>query len=283
MSVRLRPDVREFLLNHPEGARGLLERLVDQEREGRPADRTRIKSLEKEVALLQEQLAAIQSGGASAGEQLSDNSASRAAGPLDLYAMSFRENFRKHVQARSVARQLGLKRVEQLEALGVGYCGTRGIARDDAERKELKKLGLIQATGRERLAGCLTVPFFTTTGKLSGFWGCGLKTSKEQLAGADQGLLATGPLGEELVLVDGVVEALAAFGAGITSVQAVDLLTPGWLHALRQAGVRKVWLALSLAEQSKKMASELAQLDVDCWLVEVPAERILRRVNLFAR
>lgn len=274
LTVRLRPDVREFLLDHPEGARGLIERLVEQEREGRPADRTSIKALEKQVALLQDQLA-TQSDGASAGqkEQLSDNSSFTASGPLDPYATRFRENFRKHFQAKSLARQLGLKREEQLEALGVGYCGTRGTAREDAERREFKKLGLLKANGRERLAGCLTVPFFTGTGKLSGFWGCNLKSRAEQLAGAAQGLLRTGPLGEELVLVDGVVEALAAFGAGNSGVQAVELLTPGWLPELRRAGVRKVWLALSLAEQSKKMASELTRLGVDCWLVEVPADR----------
>ena len=117
------------------------------------------------------------------------------------------------------------------------------------------------------------VPFFASTGTLSGFWGCALKTLEESCTGTAQGLLATGPLGEELVLVDGVVEALAAFAAGISGVQAAELLTPGWLPALRQAGVRKVWLALSLPEPTKRMAAELARLGMECWLVEVPENR----------
>ena len=267
MTVRLRPDVREFLLNHSEGARGLIERLVDQERQGQ-AD-PRVQSLERQLALLQDQLAASPR----TKEQVSDNSSEDAVSPIDGYATRFRENLRKHFQAKSLARRLGLKRAEQLEALGAGYCGTRGTARNDAERRELKELGFLKANGRERLAGCLTVPFFTATGKLSGFWGCDLKNSTEQCAGAAQGLLRTGPLGEELVLVGGVVEALAAFGAGITNVQAVGLLAPGWFPTLYQAGVRKVWLALSPAEQTQKIASELARSGIDCWLVEVPDDR----------
>ena len=271
LTVRLRPNVRDFLLGHAEGARGLIERLVDQERHARPADRARIKDLEKQVALLQEQLASGDAAGRKG--QLSDESSGAVVAPLDRYATRFRENFRKHFQAKSLARQLGLKKEEQMDALGLGYCGARGVARDAAELKELKKWEMVERNGRERLAGCLTVPFFASTGALSGFWGCALKTLVERCTGTGQGLLATGPLGEELVLVDGVVEAMAAFAAGINGVQAAELLTPSWLPALRQAGVRKVWLALSLPEQTKRMAAELTRLGMECWLVEVPENR----------
>lgn len=269
LTVRLRADIREFLLGHAEGARGLIERLVEQERRGTG----RIQSLEKRLAELQEQLTAAQGFEvlASREEQLSDKRTLPAPGPLETIAARFRENFRKHYRARSLARQLGLKKEDQLEALGVGYCGTRGAARDTAEQKEFKKLGLVERNGRESLAGCLTLPFFGTTGALSGLWGCHLTTRAERCVGA--GLLATGPLGEELVLVDGVVEALAAFGAGISGAQAMELLTPGWFPSLRQAGVRKVWLALAVPEQMHRMAAELARAGIDCWLVEVPEDR----------
>lgn len=272
LTVRLRPDVREFLLEHAEGARGLIERLVDRERQAGPADRTRIKDLEKQVAVLQDELITLQSSASRKG-QLSDDSPGAVASPLDRYAARFRDNFSKHFQARSLAHQLGVKKEEHKKALGLGYCGTRGVARDAIEQKELKKLDMLDRNGRERLAGCLTVPFFASTGTLSGFWGCALKTLVEHRTGTGQGLLATGPLGEELVLVDGVVEALAAFAAGISSVQAAELLTPSWLATLRQAGVRKVWLALSLPEQTKGMAAELARLGMECWLVEVAEDR----------
>ena len=264
LTVRLRADIRDFLLGHAEGARGLIERLVEQERQGTG----RIQSLEKRLAELQEQLTAAQSVEVpvSREEQLSDKREFPAPGPLENIAARFRENFRKHYRARSLARQLGLKKEEQLEALGVGYCGTRGAARDAAEQKEFKKLGL------ESLAGCLTLPFFSATGKLSGLWSCHLKTLAERCVGTGQGLLATGPLGEELVLVDGVMEALAAFGAGIGA-QAMELLTPGWFPSLRQAGVRKVWLALAVPEQMQRMAGDLARAGMDCWLVEVPEDR----------
>jgi len=271
LTVRLRADIRDFLLGHAEGARGLIERLVEQERQGTG----RIQSLEKRLAELQEQLTAAQSVEVldSREEQLSDNRVVPPPGPLEGIAARFRENFRNHSKARSLARQLGLKKDDQLKALGVGYCGTRGAARDAAEQKEFKKLGLVERNGRESLAGCLTLPFFATTGALSGLWGCHLKTRAERRVGMGQGLLATGPLGEELVLVDGVVEALAAFGSGISGVQAMELLTPGWFPSLRQAGVRKVWLALAVPEQMQRMAAELARAGIDCWLVEVPEDR----------
>lgn len=162
--MRLRPDVREYLLDHAEGARGLIERLVDQERRGS----SRIRSLEKQLALLQEQLAAMESGGSpSRNKQLSDN---RPVSKLDELSGRFRENFRKHLQARSLARRMGLKGDEQFEALQIGYCGARGAARE-SERQEFKKLGLLEPNGKERLAGCLTVPFYSPVGQGGGILG----------------------------------------------------------------------------------------------------------------
>ena len=34
-----------------------------------------------------------------------------------------------------------------------------------------------------------------------------------------------------------------------------------------------MWLALSLPEQTKRMAAELTRLGMECWLVEVPENR----------
>ena len=137
------------------------------------------------------------------------------------------------------------------------------------QRKALSKLRFLDPIGRERLAGCLTVPIFSASGKLSGFWGCALRNLAEQSIG--QGFLATGPWGEELLLVDSVVEALAAFGANRGSVQAMELLSLDWLAEFRRAGVRKVWLALSQPEPA--LLRELARLGLDVWLVKVPEDR----------
>ncbi len=261
LSVRLRSDVRDFLLSHAEGARGLIERLVDEERQGA----SRIRSLERQLALLQDQLITAEEN-AALPRQRSDSS---QPSKLEELAGRMREGFRKHFQARSLARRLGLQGDKHFDTLGIGYCGARGVARGDFERKELSKLGLLAPNGREILAGCLTVPFFTTAGTLAGFWGCALNRSIERRTG--HGLLATDPLGEELVLVDGVVEALAAFGSGVTNVQAMELLTPGWFPSLRQAGVRKIWLAVSQPDPS--MTGELFRLGFDLWEVAVPEDR----------
>lgn len=287
LTVRLRPDVREFLLDHAEGARGLIERLVDQERSGGRHRRQgeqlvqarRIQDLEKQLAALQAQLTVPRKSPDSAEtEQLSDTrerAVEKTENRLENYAVRFREALRKNHRARILAGRLGVKSPEQLEVLRVGYCGTRGVARDAREQRELTKLGLTEPNGRERLAGCLTVPLFTASGKLSGFWGMPLKGAGavERVTEKGQGLLSTGPLGDELVLVDGVVEALAAFGAGTTGVQAIDLLTEAWFPTLVQKGVRKVWLALFASESARRLADELVRLGLECWWVEMPEDQ----------
>jgi hypothetical protein len=266
--VRLRPDVRDFLLNHSEGARGVIERLVDQERRGDQVDE-RVRTLENQLMQLQAQLAAVKSADAvSESVQLSDKSPDNR---LENYAARFREGFKKSNPARILARRLGLKSVDQMEALQVGYCGSRGTARDGVEQKELKKLGLTSKEGREILSGSLTIPLFGPTGKLTGFWGYRLKPGQgapERKTG--KGLLPTGPLEAELVLVESVLEALAACGGGTTGVQAVELLTEGWLSVLAQRGISKAWLALDRTESSERLARELIRLGVECFWVKVP-------------
>ena len=269
LTVRLRPDVRDFLLNHSEGARGVIERLVDQEKQGHHQVDDRVRTLESQLAKLQAQLAAAQIVGATAQPtQVSDNSQSNR---LENYAARFREGYKKTIPARSLARRLGQISAGEVEALQVGYCGSRGAARDGVEQKELQKLGLANKDRREILSGSLTIPLFGPTGELTGFWGYRLKPGQgapERKTGS--GLLPTGPLGAELVLVESVVEALAAYGGGTTGVQAMELLTEGWLPTLAQKRVGKVWLALSRTESSERVARELMRLGVECFWVKVP-------------
>ena len=51
----------------------------------------------------------------------------------------------------------------------------------------------------------------------------------------------------------------------------MELLTPGWFPSLRQAGVRKIWLAVSQPDPS--MTGELFRLGFDLWEVAVPEDR----------
>lgn len=156
LSVRLRADVREFLLGHDEGARGLIERLVDQERAGRgkrPRESpqredawARVRELEKQLEVVQAQLAPKLDPVPSPAKQPSSDKSSGSR--LDNYAARFREGFQKNYRAGIVARRLGVKSQPQMEALQLGYCGTRGVARDALEQRELKKLGLTELNGR---------------------------------------------------------------------------------------------------------------------------------------
>lgn len=309
LSIRLETDVRDFLLGHEEGARGVIERLVRQEMErgsSRKSARStekmtvdeiqrRSKRLEKQVAALDAALA--QNEGTvktqrttSPVEQLSDKSRSevtlRSPGPLDVWAARFTEALRKTRKADALLTHLGLTGSDgrwAIQQLRLGYCSPQAW-RADAERAELQRHGMIAPNGRDRLAGCLTVPYFELMGGIGGFFGARLskKAGEHVVTGRGSGLLLTGSIQPELVLVDGVLDALACFGAGLTSVQALDLLTPGWFPEFVKRGVSAVTLALGDLSRAEAAAAELRRLGIQCFWAPMPADAEERQLVVFS-
>lgn len=294
LSVRLETGVRDFLLNHQEGARGVIERLVRQEMErgaSRKTTRSTVKMsveelqrnanrLEKKVAALDAALEHHEGMVRTSVEQLSDNSrpetALRSPGPLDVWTARFTEALGKTRKANALLTHLGLTGSDgrwAVQQLRLGYCSPQAW-RTDADRVELQRLGMVGPDGRDRLAGCLTVPYFEPMGGTSGFFGARLskKAGEHVVTGRGNGLLLTGPIQSELVLVDGVLDALACFGTGLNSVQALDLLTPGWFPVFVKRGVTAVTLALGDPGRAEVAAGELTRLGVQCFWAPMPAD-----------
>lgn len=289
MSIRIAAEVREYLLSHQDGARAVIERLVQEEMRPtrRPSKRSgesdplahRVAELE---AQLQEARTQLNQPGKSAapakpllsykrrGKQLS------APGLMELWATRFTEALAGTRKAYPLLLSLGLDGLAgrwAMRQLGLGYCSPHAF-RSDADRMELRKLGLIGADERVRLAGCLTVPFVSPIGSIIGFSGIRIegKGEAQLVAGAGSGLLLTGDVERELVIVDGVLEAIACFGSGLRSVQALDLLTPGWFGTLSQLGVESFRFLLADPGRARSVVRDLQRSGKETTVTAAPAD-----------
>lgn len=279
LSIRLNPEIRDYLLQHEDGARGVIERLVGEE--------MRAGSSSKQLALAE---AKRRSEGPKASElQVSDKSkgiekAVAAPSVLEIWAARFTHTLARSRKIHELLRPVGLDGTNgrwAAQKLRLGYC-SRMTSRTEADKKELKKLGMLGPDGRDCLAGCLTVPYCRSNEQLVGFCGVRIRPGKKErevITGVGSGLLLTG-LDEDLVLVDGVREALTCFGVGVGAVQALDLLTPGWFPEFWSAGVRTVKLAVSDPERAERAAFELTRLGMECFWAPVDTD-VESRVLMF--
>jgi hypothetical protein len=206
----------------------------------------------------------------------SDGRGSAVPGPLEIWSARFGDALGKTRTANHLLARLGLLGPGgrwTLQQLRLGYCDSQAF-RSGQDKAELKKLGLLGPDGRHRLAGCVTVPYLSPTGAVAGFFGARVKGRGEAqlVTGTGSGLLLTGELEREVVLVDGVLEALTCFGAGLQSLQALDLLTPGWFPVLVQRGVEVVKLLVGDPERARQAARELRRLGLKCVTANVPRD-----------
>lgn len=289
MSIRIAAEVREFLLAHQDGARAVIERLVQEEMRPsrRPSKRNadsdrwaqRVAELEAQLQETRSQLAQAGKSAESGKRLLSYKRRGKqlsGPGPMDLWGTRFAEALEGTRKAVPLLLRLGLDGLAgrwAIRQLGLGYCSPHAF-RSEADRTELKKLGLIGTDERIRLAGCLTVPFVSPVGSVSGFVGIRIEGRGETqlVAGAGSGLLLTGAVEREVVIVDGVLEALAAYGAGLRSVQALDLLTPGWFPTLAQQGVETFRFLLADPGRARAVVRELHRLGKETSIATVPAD-----------
>lgn len=275
LSVRLDPATRDYLISHKDGARTVIERLVQQEIVAKAASLERSKKATKTA-----------NPPVSLSDSRSDDSCPTSVmslklpGALEFWAVRFSESLGKNKRLQQLLMGLGLfdqKGRWAIRQLRLGYCSARSQLLEK-ERRELKKLGMIGPDGREVLADCLTVPYLNPMGEVAGFYGIPLKEHQEDLCtGLGSGFLSTGPMRSPLLLVDGVREALACFGAGVASVQALDLLTPGWFPEFQKRGVAII-LAVSERARAESTARELRRLGVSCRWLQAPEEELDRQM-----
>jgi len=202
-------------------------------------------------------------------------------GPTDLLsrvAGIYHQAFLLSEKARDYAAARGLTKPDLLSALPVGYAdgSLLDTASEGSETWEaLRALGVITATGRELLSGCLVVPLRDLSGTVVSLYGRRVEVAVETGGGPDRprhfylpgprrGLVNASCLAttDELILTESVIDALSFLEAGIPN--AVPLYgTSGWTPdhdaLLERHCIRSVLLALDADEAGRKAAEALSR------------------------
>ena len=139
----------------------------------------------------------------------------------------------------------------------------------DELRARLTSLGLIRETGREHLAGRLVVPFLDESSQVVGLYGrrattdATVESKHLYLPGPHRGVLNVDQLGEEVILCEAALDALAFLSHGFTSVTSsfgCEGFTDEMLEAFRRRGVQRVVIAYDHDEAGDHAAAKLAEL-----------------------
>ena len=203
-------------------------------------------------------------------------------GPTDLLsrvAGVYHQSFLLSEKARDYAAARGLTKPDLLSALPIGYAdgSLLDTAPEGSETWEaLRALGVVTATGRELLSGCLVVPLRDLSGTVVSLYGRRVEVPVEMsaeppdrprhfyLPGPRRGLVNASCLAttDELILTESVIDALSFLEAGIPN--AVPLYgTSGWTPdhdaLLERHRVRSVLLALDADEAGRKAAEALSR------------------------
>ncbi len=199
-------------------------------------------------------------------------------GPTDLLSRVvgvYHQAFLLSEKARDYAAARGLTKPDLLAALPMGYADGSLLetAPEGSETWEtLRALGVVTATGRELLSGCLVVPLRDLSGTVVSLYGRRVEMSAEPadrprhfyLPGPRRGLVNAPCLAttDELILTESVIDALSFLEAGIPN--AVPLYgTSGWTPdhdaLLERHRVRSVLLALDADEAGRKAAEALSR------------------------
>ena len=204
-------------------------------------------------------------------------------GPTDLLsrvAGIYHQAFLLSEKARDYAAARGLTKPDLLSALPIGYAdgSLLDTAPEGSETWEaLRALGVVTATGRELLSGCLVVPLRDLGGTVVSLYGRRVEVPVETgggalpdrprhfyLPGPRRGLVNASCLAttDELILTESVIDALSFLEAGLPN--AVPLYgTSGWTpdhdSLLERHRVRSVFLALDADEAGRRAAEALSR------------------------
>ena len=176
---------------------------------------------------------------------------------VELYATGLA----KSQEAVAYLAKRGISSSETMRAFRLGYvdgsCAKLAASRD--HQKALTELGVLNAKGTETLYGCVVVPLTDKDGRVTGFLGRRITPSDNPhraLATAKGGSssarlfhvqAAKGAANGELILVEGFLDALACYEAGIRNVMAIGGATnvdPNVVDLLATEQVKEVLLAL---------------------------------------
>ena len=175
-----------------------------------------------------------------------------------------------HDLSRGNLEKAGLLDWQVVTRLGIGFSeGSLSGVLSTEQRKELKKLGVLDSSGEEVLTGCLVIPLRDETSAITGFWGWDWNT-KTLVVG--QGFVNRAALAvwrEEILFTRDPREGLALLIIGVENL----LITPQGLgakslEALKTERVRKV----ILLEDSTGDRDQLVNAGFQAGVLSSPAQ-----------
>jgi DNA primase len=187
---------------------------------------------------------------------------------LDEVAARYASSLQAHPEARAYLASRGLDLPELASGFTIGYCpGTLNDSLSAAQKEELSRMGILKPSGREHMAGCITVPLLDEGGHVAGFYGrrigAGSARAHLYLSGPHRGLVnrkAAGVYREELVLAESVLDALSLIAAGVPNVipcYGTGGFTEEHLKLLRDERVKSVVVAFDNDEAGIRGAEKL--------------------------
>jgi DNA primase catalytic core len=190
---------------------------------------------------------------------------------LERMAELYAQSLAKSKEALAYLKERGITDLAVVRAFNLGYVdGTCGrLVGSDAQREALRDLGVLNAKGTEMLYGCIVAPLTNADGQVTGFLGRRIHRSENPhrtLAGPKQGVFhvqaARGAAHGELVLVEGFLDALACYQAGVRNVMAIGgamTVDPHLVELLAAERVKEVLLALDPDEAGDQGAKIWAE------------------------
>lgn len=168
----------------------------------------------------------------------------------EIYAQALADSS----QAQSFLAERGITDPDTIRAFGLGFVSGRDLPQLTPEQtKRLQALGLLNSKNNESLYNCLVCPLYNRDGQVVGFWGRRVIPSDNPhraLPQNDQSLHAVvnrpAIRSTEVLLVEGFLDALACYQAGLRNAVPVGTAQPRpeLVKLLHKEGVKSVLLAL---------------------------------------
>jgi hypothetical protein len=185
----------------------------------------------------------------------------------------------ERAEPRAFLESLGLWKPEALKRFRVGYCDGKLLdVLSDEQRDAFASLGILDDSGAEAFANCLTFPFFGDQGRIAGFYGLSVSgPQREILVPADPlGLInreCAQPYRDRIILTHSVLDALAFEAIGVHS--AIPCISSGVLSEahetlFREERVSPIAIAFDDPEASAALAERLQALSIPSYRLKPP-------------
>ena len=185
-------------------------------------------------------------------------------------AARYASDLLSHTEVCAYLASRGLDRAELITGFKLGYCaGELSDSLSEAQRVDLIRLGILNASGGEHFKGCIVFPLLDEAGHVVGFYGRRITANSAPshlyLPGPHCGLLnrqAATAYREELVLTESIIDALSFVTLGIPNAIAcygVNGFTEEHAKLLHDERAKGVAIGFDSDEAGRAGAEQLAQ------------------------